>query len=141
MSKQDMDVFFTRDRANEGIEIPLYTAGGEKTDHKLRVLGVDSDRFRRAEAESKRDALRIAAINDEEVRAEEITIAKRKLLSSLVCGWSFEKECNQSNVMDFFHNAPQVMDAIDRVASTRALFFGKESNSLQPTPKPSSDSI
>ena len=45
-----MSAFFTRDRANEGIELPLYLPNGRKSEHWLRVLGVDSDAFRLAEA-------------------------------------------------------------------------------------------
>lgn len=141
MKKQGMDAFFTREKANDGIEVPLYTPTGEKSEHSIRIRGVDSDLFRQAEAESKRDALRIAGIEDEAQRSLAITEAKLKLLSSLVVSWTFDQECTRESVVEFFRNAPQIADAVDRVASKRALFFAKESNSSQPTLKPSSDSM
>ena len=49
-----MNAFFTRGVANEGLQLPLYLPNGEKSEHWVRVLGVDSDSFRAAEAESKR---------------------------------------------------------------------------------------
>lgn len=136
-----MNAFFTRGVANEGVQLPLYTPNGEKSEHWVRVLGVDSDSFRMAEADSKRDAFRIAGIESREERAAEITKSKRRLIASLVAAWSFEQPCTVSNVEAFFLEAPQIMDAIDIAASKRALFFAGRSSSSQPTPSMSSDSI
>lgn len=135
-----MEAFFTRERANEGIEIPLYLPDGTKTEHWLRIRGVDSDHFRLAEAESKRDAMRVAMIEDPLERAKAIADAKLNLIATLVISWSFEKECTLENVKEFFRQAPQIADAVDQVASKRALFFAKGSSSSLSTPKPSSGS-
>lgn len=135
-----MEAFFTRERANEGIEIPLYLPDGTKTEHWLRIRGVDSDHFRLAEAESKRDAMRVAMIEDPLERAKAIADAKLNLIAALVISWSFEKECTLENVKEFFRQAPQIADAVDQVASKRALFFAKRSSSSLSTPKPSSGS-
>ena len=56
-----MESFFTRENANEGIELPLLLPDGTKTEHWLRIRGVDADGFRKAEARSKRKMLEIAA--------------------------------------------------------------------------------
>ena len=34
-----MDEFFTRGKANEGVQLPLYTPDGSKSEHWVRVLG------------------------------------------------------------------------------------------------------
>lgn len=135
-----MEAFFTREKANEGIEVPLYLPDGTKTEHWLRIRGVDSDHFRLAEAESKRDAMRVAMIEDPLERAKAIADAKLNLIAALVISWSFEKECTLENVKEFFRQAPQIADAVDQVASKRALFFAKRSSSSLSTPKPSSGS-
>jgi hypothetical protein len=137
-SSLGMEAFFTREKANEGIEIPLYLPDGTKTEHWLRIRGVDSDHFRLAEAESKREAMRVAMIEDPIERAKAIADAKLSLIAALVISWSFEEECTHENVKEFFRQAPQIADAVDQVASKRALFFGKGSSSSLGTPKPSS---
>ena len=135
-----MEAFYTRERANEGIEIPLYLPDGTKTEHWLRIRGVDSDHFRLAEAESKRDAMRVASIEDPVERAKAIQDAKLNLIAALVISWSFEEECTPENIKEFFRQAPQIADAVDQVASKRALFFAKRSSNSLSTPKPSSGS-
>jgi hypothetical protein len=135
-----MDAFYTRDRANEGIELPLYLPNGRKSGHWLRVLGVDSDAFRLAEADSRRDAFRVASIEDKEKRAEEMHASKRRLVAALIVGWSFPQPCTPRNVEEFLRQAPQIMDAVDMAASRRALFFAARSSSSQPTPSDSSSS-
>lgn len=135
-----MEAFFTRERANEGVEVPLYTPDGTKSQHWIRIRGVDSDAFREAEANSKRDAFRVASIEDTVERAKAIQDAKLNLIAALVISWSFEKECTPENIKEFFRQAPQIADAVDQVASKRTLFFGKGSSSSLSTPKPSSGS-
>ena len=88
-----MEAFFTRERANEGVEVPLYTPDGTKSQHWVRIRGVDSDAFREAEANSKREAFRVASIEDTVERAKAIQDAKLNLIAALVISWSFEKEC------------------------------------------------
>ncbi|QIQ65284.1 hypothetical protein 19_00019 [Pseudomonas phage Epa19] len=139
--KTGMEAFFTRSIANEGIELPLYAPTGEKTEHWLRVRGIDSDEFRTAEANSKRDAFQIASVEDLAERTRLIAESQRKLVASLVVGWSFEQECTLENVMAFFREAPQIQEAVDRTASRRALFFAGRSSSSPLSPSTSSDSI
>jgi len=135
-----MDAFFTRGRANEGVQLPLYLPDGTKSEHWVRVMGVDSDAFREAEANVKRDMFRIASIEDPKERAEAITSGKRKLVAVLVCAWSFPQPCTLENVEAFLLEAPQIMDAIDVAASKRALFFVKGSSGSQPSLSTSSSS-
>lgn len=124
-----MDQFFTRERANKGIRLPLFTPDNKKTEHWIEILGVDSDKFRKASVESNRDMVRIAAIESVEERSQEIDRSKRELISSLVSGWSFDAPCNLESVSRFFFEAPHIMDAVDRAASKRGLFLGEKSAS------------
>lgn len=126
--KEDMESFFTREKANSGVEVPLYRPDGTKSEHSIRIRGVDSDVFRAAEAEARRKGMDIAMVSDQEERAKAIQEAKLRLVASLVISWSFEKECTLDNVMEFFRNAPQIADAVDQVASKRSLFFAKGSS-------------
>lgn len=134
-----MELFHTRQRANDGIELPLYTPDGERSAYWMRVRGVDSDEFRLAEAESKRDVMRIAQIEDMRERTREVELSKLKLIAVLVISWNFEQECTQENVVAFLKEAPQIADAIDRAASKRSLFFAARSSSSPSTPSTSSD--
>lgn len=135
-----MEAFFTREKANEGIEVPLYLPNGEKSNQWIRIRGVDSDHFRLAEADSRRQAMNIATIDDTLERAKAISDAKLALIAELVISWSFEQECTLENVKDFFRQAPQIADAVDQVASKRALFFGRGSSNSQSSLSQSSDS-
>lgn len=136
----NMEAFFTREKANEGVEVPLYLPSGEKSDHWIRIRGVDSDHFRLAEADSRRQAMNIATIDDTLERAKAVADAKLALIAELVISWSFEKECTLENVKEFFRQAPQIADAVDQVASKRALFFGRGSSNSQSSLSQSSDS-
>lgn len=135
-----MDAFFTRGKANEGVQLPLYLPDGTKSEHWVRILGVDSDAFRMADAESRRDAFRIAAIEDLRERSIAIADSKRNLVAALVVAWSFDRPCTREEVARFFLEAPQIMDAIDMAASKRSLFFAARSSSSQPTQSTSSAS-
>lgn len=132
--------FFTRENANEGIEVPLYRPGSkEKSGEWIRIRGVDSDEFRAAELESKRamrSILENPDIKDKDKRhREELT----KLLASLVISWSFPEECVRENIIELLSNAPQIEDAINTLAANRALFFKNGSANSVNTPGPSSN--
>lgn len=127
--KAGMSEFFTRDTANEGIKFPLYTPKGKKSDQFLIVRGIDSDAFRAASSASQRDAAVIAQIENEDERKSALLESQRKLIATLVASWSFDEECTQENVAEFFRQAPQIMDAIDKVVSNRSVFFSISSAS------------
>ena len=125
-----MEEFFTRDNANNGIELPLFTPDGGKTEHTMQILGVDSDEFQATELREKRKvmALEAEAKDLKESERAEFFAAKQKeseleILVSLISGWTFEQECNHENKLKFLTNAPQIADQINRVAANRRLFF------------------
>lgn len=135
-----MKEFYTRSKANEGKKVPLSLPDGSPSEHWLVIRGVDSDEFRRAEAKSKRKAIEIAQIKNDQERDAAIEQQKLELIAVLVAGWSFEEECTRDNVVDFLREAPQIADMVDRIAVSRASFFGERSSSSTGTQKKSSDS-
>src|SRR6187402_1264377 len=134
-----MQSFYTRDKANEGIEFPLHLPTGKLSEHSLRILGVDSDRFRDMDTKCKREIATSSDLAPEKL-AELYRELQLKLIACLVISWSFDLECTLENVTEFLRNAPQIADSIDRVASKRSLFFGKESSSSSSLQRESSDS-
>lgn len=137
-SKPPMEAFFTRSAANEGIEVPLYLPDGTRSDHWLRIRGTDSDAFRQAEAEGRRQLLEAAAEKDQHKLSAVAVANTELLLCSLIIGWSFEQECNEENKKKLLREAPQIGDAIDKMASRRMLFFKKGSLNSTPSPVQSS---
>lgn len=135
-----MKEFYTRSKANEGTKVPLSLPDGSPTEHWLVIRGVDSDLFRRAEARSKRKAIEIAQIEDDKKREEAIDEEKLGLIAVLIADWSFEEECTRENVLEFLKEAPQIADVVDRVAVSRASFFGQRSSSSTGTQKRNSGS-
>lgn len=140
MEKIDQSEFFTLDKANAGIRVPLYTPDGRPTDHWMQIRGVDSDEFRKADAKAKRDAVKLAAITDDREREDALHDLTTRLTASLVIAWSFEQECTMENVTAFFKRAPQICNAIDITAGDRAYFFRIGSSNSADTPGQSSSS-
>lgn len=138
--KNSMKDFYTRSAASIGIQVPLSLPDGSLTDDWLQIRGTDSDEFQRADLNAKRMALTIAGMEDETAREEAIELQKRKIIASLVAGWSFPEECNEENILEFLKEAPQIADLVDRIARNRAVIFAKKPNSSSSTPKPNSSS-
>ena len=135
-----MDQFHTRTRANEGIKLPLSLPDGTETEHFLTIRGVDSDVFREAEAEAKRNAMQVAVLEGDDQRKEAIADEKLNLVAVLVMGWSFDQECTLENIKAFLREAPQIADQIDQIAARRTLFFGKRLSNSPPSRKQNSGS-
>ncbi|QDP52365.1 MAG: hypothetical protein Unbinned4162contig1001_65 [Prokaryotic dsDNA virus sp.] len=124
-----MKEFFTRQKAEEGVSLPLQTPDGKDSEHKLTVRGVDSDVYRQAEFESKRKAAEIAQIEDLKDRYAAMRDEQRRLVAVLIIDWTFEAECTMENKIEFLTNAPQIEDVVNRFAGTRQAFFSKRSSS------------
>jgi len=134
-----MDAFFTRDTANEGVRVPLMLPNGEPSGHWMIIYGCDSDHFRAAEVWSRREATKLMGLSETERDLAQMDLTHR-LRAKLVKAWSFDQECTEENVLAFFRKAPQVGDAIDRIAGNRTLFFGLASATFTATPPTSSGS-
>lgn len=140
MATSTLEQFFTRQKANEGIDLPLSLPDGTPTEHKIVIYGVDSDAFRRAQADSHRRMVDIAARGDKTAAEEMIKTEKYKLLASLVKAWTFDTPLTVENVAGFLAEAPQIADQIDRLASDRRRFFKNGSSSSTRELEPSSGS-
>jgi hypothetical protein len=124
-----MKEFYTRQTANEGVQLPLYHPDGTLSEHWIKVRGVDSDQFRQAEAKAKRKAVEMAQIKDDQERAEAVRETELECIATLVAGWSFPEPCDHNTVVNFLREAPQIADMVNRFAARRAEFFGKKSKS------------
>ena len=139
--KQSKAAFFTRKAANAGVKLPLYTPAGEKTEHWVRILGVDSDIFRATDSEVRRTLMKAAALEgDKALTQKTIDDARLDCLAVLVADWSFPEPCTPESVREFLIEAPQIADAIDKAATKRALFTSGELSASPPTLSTSSAS-
>lgn len=119
--------FFTRAKANEGERMPLSLPDGTPTDEWLLIRGVDSDQFRVALDDFRRELLVLASVKDEKERAEKTEAARLKLNAALVIGWSFDAEFSEAALLEFLRESPYITAEVDRFASDRRRFFGKRS--------------
>lgn len=122
--------FFTRAKANEGERMPLSLPDGTPTDEWLLIRGVDSDEFRLAMDEFRRELLALAALKDEKDRADKTQAAQLKLNAALVSGWSLDAEFSEAALLEFLRESPYIAAEVDRFASDRRRFFGKRSTGL-----------
>ena len=132
-------LFHTRERANEGQRLALYTPDGKKTEHWLQVRHVWSDAFQTANEAvlaGMHDAVMDAAGDTAKIDA-----AKRegqlRLWAALVSAWSFEEPCTPEAVEAFLREAPQIGKQIDKFAADNKRFFGKGSTSSTAGSSPS----
>lgn len=134
---EDLQQFFTRDKANEGIIIPLFHPGtSQKTEHWIKVRGIDSDAYQEAFAKSRRDIQRAITSKNPSEELEKIDKqdATLSLLAALVIEWSSKSPCTTENVKALFKQAPQIADAVSELAGRRSLFFGKKQEDSLPLP-------
>ena len=132
-----MEAFDTLSKQNGGVKMPLFLPDGTETDQFLVLRGADSKAFRCAQARSNRGLLTIATrLKDKKIDEEEASLERiensRTLVASLVLDWSFEKDCDEENVVEFLRKAPQVKESIDLFPQTlpRALFCLKTNWSI-----------
>lgn len=119
--------FFTRAKANEGERMPLALPDGTPTDEWLLIRGVDSDPFRVAMDDYRREMLVIASLKDETAKAQRTEQARIKLNAALVIGWSFEAPFTEQVLHELLRESPFIASEVDRFASDRRRFFGKRS--------------
>ena len=56
---------------------------------------------------------------------EELKDLNRGLVAVLIVGWSFDEECNETNVKKFLYDAPQIQTQVDTFAGDYSNFFTK----------------
>lgn len=136
-----MDKFFTREKSNEGIKLPLPLPNGMPSGDHLVIVGKYSDLYRENEADMKRRAVEICSKypDDKKKRTAYLHKLEVEFLASLVTGWSFEVEFTKKNIETLLREAPQIMDLVDKSVMNNSLFFGNGSTDSSTTvEKPSS---
>jgi len=125
--KCGMGAFNVVKKSTEGVEMPLTLPDGTATEEHLVVRGADSTKFQGAKAKANRELLTALkkSKDDPEKRQALQDSSTRKILASLVVGWSFDEECNEVNVLKFFADAPQVQEQVGAFAGERTNFFVK----------------
>lgn len=112
----------TQSGAEEGIEVPLETPEGKKTEDWIKVRGFDSDTFQKHRIQCERKT--VLETMDPAQDTPELELArKRRLIAGLVMAWSFEDECTPEAVEAWFAKAPQIMTVVETLATSRNLFF------------------
>lgn len=107
--------------------MPLALPDGTPTDEWLLIRGVDSDQFRAALDDYRRDALTIAATKDQAEKAEKSEQSRLRLNAALVIGWSLDADFTEAALLEFLRESPYITAEVDRFASDRRRFFGKRS--------------
>tara|TARA_R110000765_G_scaffold44477_3_gene92167 strand:- start:398 stop:820 length:423 start_codon:yes stop_codon:yes gene_type:complete len=128
-----MDQFKTRDKANEGVRIPLSKPGGAPTEHWLIVRSAWSDEFQFARNAMFRDAVEeskaVSCAPEAEqgkLRREFDRKRRAKAVAALIAEWSFdETECSEQSKIDFLLDAPQVLAMVEHIAEDDKRFFGQ----------------
>lgn len=117
----DLEQFFTREKANEGIKLPLSLPDGSPSGHWLMIRHIDCDEFRKKDFEMKRRLV----YDSKKTSFDGVTAEQQaELLSVLIASWSFsDVECNDENKIQLLIEAPQIADEINRVSVINSLFF------------------
>jgi len=120
--------FFTLAQSEAGVKVPLVLPDGTKTEHWFKVLGVDSDAFRKGSVGIHQRFLKSAG---KELPLEERVTEKRQkdllFLTLLISEWSLEQPCTEENKARVLLNAPELADTVDTFANDRTNFFKKPS--------------
>jgi len=103
----------------------LLSPSGELTDEWIEVIGIESHKMRGRKNELYRE---IAESTKEGTKftGEVQDQFNKKLLATAVTGWSFEEECNEENVIQFFTDAPQIQEAVDAFCVDNGNYFEKK---------------
>lgn len=112
-------VFATREKANEGVDVPLPLPTGELSGVTLRVLHRDSDAYRKAMATFRRDVARGGAVMSDED-------ADLRLVASCVVGWSLPNPFSVEDVVSLFKASPYIFDLVEAKVYSGKDFFGSK---------------
>lgn len=128
LSKSD---FFTKEKAEKGVKIPLSLPTGEETEHWIKIISADSEAYKNVERDASRRLVKEfsgAKIDskNESIFDDKANELQLEITASLVVDWSFEDEkCTKANVIDMLKNAPHIRTQIENIAINRKEVFYK----------------
>ena len=115
--------FFSRQKHEEGIQVPLPLPDGSESGEFVVLMGRDSRIFRKAQSDY-RNRMMIAKVDQKEF--DEYTEGI-KLTASAIKSWTLEDELSQEAAVEMLTNAPYILDALDSALYDNKRFFvGKE---------------
>lgn len=117
-----IQAFFTRNRANDGVDLEINLPDETPSGMFVKVRHVDSDAFRVATAERQRELTRIMALPEAE-RPEAYERANATLVAALVVSWTFETPFTKESVIEFLLEAKGAYEQINEFTGDRARFF------------------
>lgn len=139
MKRQD---FYTRTTAETGARVTLPKPDGSLSDEWVVVVGMDSDRFRKADLEARRATLSAIENKDSKYHSDRDGFAleqRLRVLAKSVVLWSFDETCDEQAVLELLREAPYVADLLDKQIAQRALFQSTHSGSSSSSPGVSSN--
>lgn len=138
--KLTMSDFFTAQKIEDGISIPIPLPCGSPSSHSMVIMGYDCKSLRVTEATIQREILKdlkntksdnkSTDIDPKEVEeeTEKSKTRQARLAASLIKSWTFEEECNEVNKIKFLMNSSYIVDLIDKVSSNNKSFFTEPSS-------------
>lgn len=121
----DIDDLMTRDAHESGAELRIVNPKtGKKTDIYIKLMGVDSRAFRKAQKAAIRKVIAAKGnLNEDEFLDEDI-----EQLVAITIGWRGAKrngkefEFNEANCRELYSQSPAIADQVDRFIGNRANF-------------------
>lgn len=120
-----IEAFFTRERAHEGVSLPLPGPDGLPSGYHVTIRSTDCDLFRQAQVKRTRENARIFTLPENE-QDEARKEADYQLLSVLVAGWDLATDCTPENVILLMRNAAYFEEFVNSKATDRRAIFGKQ---------------
>jgi hypothetical protein len=126
--------FITKDGANSGATVSIPSpVDGTDTGFTIRILGKDSDVYRKVEASQRERAVRSANITGSfKVTPEQIEQNSLDLLVACTVGWEGLEDESGNKIpftpeaaYDLYQQSPYVREIVDKSITDRSLFAGR----------------
>lgn len=127
VSKSFRDFNVQRSVVDNFQKVDFTYPGVGETGHYLMIRSRYSEQYRNAEAKATRQVRALSLAKGEGVQLDEEVLKGIQdiAFASLVESWSFEEECNTTNVVEFFEANPHMYDIVNVTAAQDELFFAK----------------
>ncbi len=123
---------FTRDKANEGVRVPLLL-GLKDTGDWIHVVGTESDRYRTARDKYFRGLRDVSRLPDGPGKEDSKSALSLALDAVYITDWSFDEECTEDNIIEALTGAPQIRDALNIMAITRGDWYAEKKKCSEST--------